>query len=143
MSTHRSGDDFEVLSEEECLRLLRTREVGRLGIIAGGGQPVVLPVNYSVVDDVVVLRTAPGTKLSASPLAKVAFEVDDIDKGTHSGWSVLVQGVAHDVTDAIDPASERQRALAPQPWAPGAKTHVVHVVPEHITGRRFGGQEGW
>jgi transcriptional regulator with XRE-family HTH domain len=47
------------LSTEECRARLSTHGVGRLAMSTPTG-PVVVPVNYSVVDDAVVFRTAPG-----------------------------------------------------------------------------------
>jgi hypothetical protein len=50
--------------------------------------PSILPVNYALLDDDVVFRTDPGSKLLAA-LMKVlfAFEVDDADPRTRTGWA--------------------------------------------------------
>ena len=101
-----------------------------------GNQPLVLPVNYTVDDGTIILRTGVGAKLANAPLTKVAFEVDEIDETSREGWSVLVQGVAQDITTGIDPSSERLRALAPRPWASGERKHYIRVIPREISGRR-------
>jgi hypothetical protein len=94
-------------------------------------------VNYAVDGDKVVFRTAEGTVLSDAALQVVAFEVDRIDEATSSGWSVLAQGVAHDVTDAIDTTSERVRRLSLVSWAPG-RHRWFRVDADRLTGRRIG-----
>jgi uncharacterized protein len=127
--------ELEVIPEWECLRLLQTRPIGRLAFVVGN-QPLVLPVNYTVDDGTIVLRTSLGAKLANAPFTKVAFEVDEIDEISREGWSVLVQGVGQDISTSIDPCSERLRAIAPQPWAGGERAHYIRVVPREITGRR-------
>ena len=130
--------EVEVIPEWECLRLLQTRQIGRLAFVVGN-QPLVLPVNYTVDEGTIVLRTGLGVKLANAPLTKVAFEVDEIDETRSDGWSVLVQGVGQDITTSVDPCSERLRAVAPQPWAGGEREHYVRVVPREISGRRVHG----
>jgi uncharacterized protein len=130
------GIVLEVLNEAECRELLGSRHFGRLGVVDEGG-PVVLPVNYVFDRGRVAIRTDPGTKLDAASLARVAFEVDQVDEVSHTGWSVLVQGVGHDVTDAIDLVSEAVRRLPVDPWAPGQKAHWIRIDPHTITGRRL------
>ena len=88
-----------MLDRDECLRLLATATIGRVAITVGA-LPVVLPVNFRLVDERVVFRTSVGTKLDAATQnAIVAFEVDDIDPLLHSGWSVVTVGQAREVTD--------------------------------------------
>lgn len=83
------------------------------------GQPMVFPVNYVYVDGSVVVRTGLGTLLAGAALNLVAFEVDGFDAARRSGWSVLVQGMGFDVTDALDTKSEALQRLEMSPWAPG------------------------
>jgi nitroimidazol reductase NimA-like FMN-containing flavoprotein (pyridoxamine 5'-phosphate oxidase superfamily) len=118
----------EELSAEECLRLLGTQQVGRLGVVVGG-QPLVLPVNYVLDDDTIVFRSDPGTKLDAASLQRVAFEVDQLQPRARVGWSVLVQGVGQEVRAADGAAYQRVQALPVVPWTGGAKAHFVRVVP--------------
>lgn len=127
---------LETIDEAECAALLASRHLGRLGIVNDGG-PVILPVNYVFDRGRVAIRTDPGTKLEAASLSRVAFEVDDIDEASHTGWSVLVQGIGHDVTEALDVVSEAVRRLPVEPWAPGQKAHWIRVDPRTITGRRL------
>ena len=97
---------------------------------------MIFPVNYAVDHEVVVIRTGPGTKLSAAGHANVAFEVDLVDPVTQTGWSVLVLGLAEEVTDRHrEEVVTRTEAADVQPWAPGEKEHHVRIIPHRVTGR--------
>jgi uncharacterized protein len=124
----------EVIERRECLALLAAEEVGRLGIIDGGA-PLVLPVNFALDGEAIVIRTAPGSKLSAARGRSACFEVDGFDRGGRSGWSVVVRGRMAEVTTLDRPVYDRVRDLA-SPWLPGERDHVVRLVPGSITGRR-------
>ena len=98
--------------------------------------PVVFPVNFVLDRHMVVLRTDAGTKLDAAIRgSRVAFEIDGTDSVRHTGWSVLVRGEAIEVTDPAELV--RLRRLPLNPWAPGAKTHYVRILPAALTGRRI------
>ena len=126
---------LEVLSRDECLRLLRSATIGRVGTTIGA-LPTVLPVNFRVVGDRVVFRTTAGTKLDAAATnAVVAFEADAIDPLNHGGWSVVVTGIAREVTDPAE--LEELRAANIPFWAPTSDGHVVSIRTEMITGRRL------
>jgi hypothetical protein len=129
-------DDIEILSEEECLALLRSREVGRIALV-DHGQPLIFPVNYATDDRSIVFRTAPGMKLTSAPMAKVAFEIDEVDAAAGVAWSVMVRGVAYEITTAIDELSERLRELLVTPMAPGDRGAWVAVRRHEVSGRRF------
>ncbi|MCU1449690.1 MAG: hypothetical protein JWP02_1860 [Acidimicrobiales bacterium] len=130
----RTPADIESLDRAECLRLLGSRTVGRLAFVVGD-QPVVLPVNYALDAETVVLRTGLGEKLQNAPLRRVAFEVDDVSAAPREGWSVLVKGVAQHVTSSLDEPSVRLRTADVRPMAPNTD-HWVRIVPRQITGRR-------
>lgn len=80
--------------------------------------------------------------MSGASLALVAFEIDSFDADRRSGWSVMVQGVGHDVTDSLDLTSEHLQSVEVLSWAPGAKPRLLRIVPRTITGRSFGGGPG-
>jgi nitroimidazol reductase NimA-like FMN-containing flavoprotein (pyridoxamine 5'-phosphate oxidase superfamily) len=127
---------MEALSPPECLRLLTDKPVGRVGFWAPDG-PQVLPVNHAVVDGNVVFRVAAHTAMArALHDSTVAFEVDDIDDLTRTGWSVLVVGKAEYVEDPSAMTEMWGRRL-PDPWAPGTRTLVVRVVTQRVSGRRI------
>jgi len=128
---------YEEIPPEECLRLLATEEVGRLVAVLAG-QPLVFPLNYALDGDAVVFRTAPGTKLEAISRSLVAFEVDRWAPTCQSGWSVVVEGIAQEVTSADAPGlRERLAALPVRPLANGDRLHFVRIVPISITGSRL------
>jgi nitroimidazol reductase NimA-like FMN-containing flavoprotein (pyridoxamine 5'-phosphate oxidase superfamily) len=122
---------LEDIGREECLRLLASVPVGRLAIGVPGAPPFVVPMNYVLDGETVIFRSDPGEKLVQLRGNPVSFQADQIDPGTRTGWSVLVQGIAHQAT-----AAEIER-LRLEPWAPGAKEHWVRIVPWSITGRRI------
>ena len=138
MRQARDVGNIEVIERDECLRLLATQEVGRLGFITHGAVEV-LPVNYALDGEAIVFATAIGTKLWAAEQADVAFEVDSTNPVVKAGWSVLVHGQAQEVTslDAPD-VLRRVKELSVQPWAGGDRPHLVRIVPRRITGRRVG-----
>lgn len=124
---------LEGLSPAECLRLLGTHAVGRV-VYSVQAMPAVTPVNYAVDGHGIIFRTAAGSRLAnATRNAVVAFEVDDIDEGRRTGWSVVVTGVA----TTIDEVSDLLRAeeLGLTAWAPGDRRTFVRITPSFITGR--------
>jgi nitroimidazol reductase NimA-like FMN-containing flavoprotein (pyridoxamine 5'-phosphate oxidase superfamily) len=121
----------------ECWRLVETLPVGRLAVIVGH-YPLVFPVNYAVDNQTIVFRTGRGTKLYAIDRSNVSFQVDEIDLVRQQGWSVLVRGVAHELSIEHDARrAARIEAGGAIPWAPGERHHFVRIIPDHITGRRI------
>ena len=126
---------LEVLERTQCLSLLASATLGRLGISLGA-LPVVLPVNFRLVGERVVFRTSSGTKLDAATSnAVVAFEVDDFEPVSHAGWSVVVTGEARAVTDPAELA-ELEQARIPR-WAPAAGDRIVAIPTTMVSGRRI------
>jgi len=125
------------LPTEECFRLLGTHEIGRLGVNAEH-YPLIIPVNYGLDGTTIVIRTHPGTTLAAAEHANVTFEVDDIDRRTRGGWSVLVRGQAEEVgpEHRADLVTRTHQAHV-EPWAPGEHGHWLRLIPHHVTGRRL------
>lgn len=46
---------------------------------ASDGRPAVVPVNYEIVDDAIVFRTAPDSVAAAAAETEVPFEADHVD----------------------------------------------------------------
>jgi uncharacterized protein len=127
---------WQELTKSECFGLLAGQRLGRVAVVDDLG-PIALPVNYVVDRHTVVFRTDEGTKLDAArQRTRVAFEVDGADAATRSGWSVVVRGEATEITDPAELAALRRLPLFP--WAPGAKSRYVRILPAMLTGRRFG-----
>jgi hypothetical protein len=127
---------LEEISEPECLELLARHSVGRVAIVVNG-RPQIFPVNYGLRGKVLVFRTASGTKLAYAPETPVAFEIDQYNPSKRAGWSVMVQGIARDVTESGDDFSWVARGVEAYPAAPGTKVHRIAIDPITITGRRF------
>ena len=126
---------LEVLGRDECIALLGSASVGRIGITSNA-LPVVLPVNFVLVDDRVVVRTGRGTKLDAATRnTVVAFEVDEIDTIEQTGWSVLITGIARELVAADD--IEAVSASPPARWAPGPDGRYITISTDVISGRRL------
>jgi nitroimidazol reductase NimA-like FMN-containing flavoprotein (pyridoxamine 5'-phosphate oxidase superfamily) len=129
---------LETLPFDRCLLLLASVPLGRVGFCADG-EVVVLPVNHAMDGQDVVFRTARGSKLSAAEEQDlVAFEADDYDEQTRSGWSVLVTGRAA----VVDEESEIRRLgrLGLHPWANAVEhPYWVRIRPTSVTGRRTPG----
>ncbi|WP_101785316.1 helix-turn-helix domain-containing protein [Nonomuraea indica] len=135
-----AGTHLDELDEEECLRLLSPGGVGRIAYNGRYG-PTVLPVNYRVARGAVVFRTTAGGAMEADLRTGlegveylVAFEVDRIEEDTRTGWSVLVQGSLHHVTD--EELAEAQ-ASGVSPWAGGDRRQYLRIAPARMTGRRI------
>jgi uncharacterized protein len=131
----RSG--LDALDRQECLRLLDLVPLGRFVTVVGGA-PHIVPVNHVVDGDSIVFRSDPGTKVDTADRGRVAFEADEYDPVTRTGWSVVVHGVAEEVTSFDDPEVWRHvQELPIDPWAGGQKAHWVRVQAASITGRRL------
>jgi hypothetical protein len=131
-----SRTGLEVIDPDECRRLLAADEIGRLAIL-DGTTPAVFPVNYVLDGEAIVFRTAPGTKLSEGPRARVAFEIDHFDRAERTGWSVVVAGRLEEVTHYDAATFERVSDLPVEPWAGGEKAHLMLIRPDRISGRRI------
>ena len=121
------------LSPDECFDLLEPGGNGRVGFSSADGI-VMLPVNFAVTAKGIVFRTAPDTLLALYADAQVSFQADYLDEALHEGWSVLVQGHAHAVTDERQVKHLQDRTHL-EPWAAGARDVYVRITPARITGR--------
>ena len=122
---------LEILTEDECLGLVESEQVGRVALSIGA-LPAIFPVNYQMVGGDIIFRTGEGVKRRAALAGTVVgFEVDRIDPARQQGWSVLVIGMATEIT------GEAPENLTASPWAAGERPHWVRVRPEFISGRRI------
>ena len=124
---------LEVIGIDECWQLVAGTPVGRVAFV-DGGEPMVLPVNHAVVGHRVVFRTFRGSLLHEALMSEpVAFQVDDFDPESRTGWSVVVRGIAEvaDDPDELD-------GLGLEPWADSvARDDWVQIRAEEVTGRRI------
>ncbi len=122
---------IDVLDRAECYILLRSRTLGRVGVRVADDLAV-LPVYYALLDEDVVFRTDPGTKLNAAILGtRVAFEVDN----AVPAWSVLVVGNAHEIHDHHEQVAARARLG--HDWPAGDRECLVRIGANRVTGRRL------
>jgi nitroimidazol reductase NimA-like FMN-containing flavoprotein (pyridoxamine 5'-phosphate oxidase superfamily) len=131
----QAAAQFTKLSSVECRALITPGGVGRIAFSAVSG-PVVLPVNFTVVNGSIVVRTSEGSLIEAHGDERAAFEVDHVDEALRQGWSVLVQGQAHRV---LQPGELRhvREAITAVPWPGGERDVYVRIVPDQISGRRI------
>jgi nitroimidazol reductase NimA-like FMN-containing flavoprotein (pyridoxamine 5'-phosphate oxidase superfamily) len=135
--TNERDEGLQVIPVEECYDLLRSHEIGRIGVNAEHF-PLIFPVNYGMDGTTIVVRTHPGTILRSIEHANVTFEVDEIDRRKRSGWSVLVRASAEEVGDHHRAELvARTHATGVEPWAPGEHGHWVRLIPHAISGRRI------
>lgn len=120
----------------ECMSLVESAAVGRVGII-DHGYPIALPVNYRLIgvgdEREIVIRTTPDTVVGRYT-GLASLEVDEIDLETKQAWSVLVCGHlrhepgAHGLPD-------------PHPWL-DSRHHWMVMSTDSVSGRRFVGTPG-
>lgn len=126
---------LEHLGTDECWRLLTQYHLGRVAMVLEG-RPFVMPVNYIVSGVSVLYRAGAGSSLDPAEAGSlVALEVDMTKPEYHSGWSVVLQGHARQVTDSAELADCARLPL--RPWVTHAQSVCVRITGE-VTGRRIG-----
>jgi hypothetical protein len=125
------------LEPTECLRLLGAVALGRI-VFTADGLPAIRPVNHVLVDGDIVIRTRLGASLPTEGVRRgkvvVAYEADEIDAATHTGWSVVATGVAELVREPAELAryAGGQHGRADQPV-----DCAIRIRPELVTGYRM------
>jgi nitroimidazol reductase NimA-like FMN-containing flavoprotein (pyridoxamine 5'-phosphate oxidase superfamily) len=134
MNVDRNG--LEVLTRAECLSLLAGRPVGRVAFVRDG-RPAILPVTYRLLGEDIVFATGTGSKsVVIGHQSEVAFEVDDIDAGRRSGWSVLAVGTARQL-DQHEVGRHAVTAQDLKPWVGPHAVHLMCVPTDQLSGRRL------
>lgn len=125
----------ENLSRHECLRLLVSARAGRI-VYSQQAMPAIEPVDFTVDGDSVVIRADEESRLAkALQRAVVAFEADEYDAATGTGWSVTIVGESSNVDD---PAQvERLSGLVRRCWALNGKDHFIRISVASVVGRRI------
>ncbi|GAB2870176.1 pyridoxamine 5'-phosphate oxidase family protein [Nocardioides pacificus] len=128
------------LSYQECHDLLTGGVVGRVAMSTPAG-PHIVPVNYAVIDDSIVFRTAPYSVVGTYAWNNLlAFEVDQIDYEHQHGWSVVASGRGR-LVESAEELTAITTTWDPRPWADGSRPMYVRLEWDALTGRRLGG--GW
>jgi uncharacterized protein len=126
---------LEILSEEECHRLITAAPLGRI-VFTDRALPAIQPVNFVIAGGEVIIRTSSGSKLAAAARnAVVAFEVDEFDPAIHTGWSVVIVGHARLVSENGELSDLRSLPL--RTWTPNEHDRYIAIRPELISGRRL------
>jgi hypothetical protein len=127
------------LTEGECWTLLRGSSFGRI-VFTRRAMPAIRPVNHLVDERKIIIRTHLGAAIvsrTAGPSGVVvSYEADDLHPVRHTGWSVIVTGLARLVTD---PAAIERYATQLEPWIAGEMDYVVSIEPRFISGIRLVG----
>lgn len=110
---------IRTLSKQECLDLLATVPIGRVGLTLNA-LPVIFPVNFTLSGDSVIFGSMAGSTLSrATDGAVAAFQADSYDPANRSGWTVMAVGQALHIRDAETLGRLELEGELPEPWALG------------------------
>jgi uncharacterized protein len=129
-------DNPRTLSREQCLALVASVPVGRV-VYTDQALPAVMPMNFVLDGDEVVIHTASDSTLAAAIRnAVVAFQVDDFAPDATAGWSITITGQARLVDG--DEETVRLARLPLRPWVPRANGQLIRIPARHVAGHRLG-----
>ncbi len=127
---------FNALPATECTTRLQSGKVGRVGWNTTDG-PLVLPVTYAYRDGQIIFRTSPyGVLSELRSVRQVAFEVDDFDVVSRTGWSVMARGRAKAAVKPDELVALWNEA-DPVPWAGGNRPLFIVISPDQVSGREI------
>jgi nitroimidazol reductase NimA-like FMN-containing flavoprotein (pyridoxamine 5'-phosphate oxidase superfamily) len=130
------------MSREEAMRRLGTVGLGRV-VFTSRALPAIRPVAHLIEDGHVIIRTDEGLTLvnaaSAERGTVVAYQADELDPVAHTGWSVVITGLARLIDDPQEAASY-EKALRRQ--VHGEMGHVIRIYPELVKGVEFVADDG-
>jgi uncharacterized protein len=116
-----------------CLRLLDQGVIGWV-VYTEAAWPAVQPVSYLLDGQEVIFRAGGGSKLAAATrCAVVAFQVDQIDSRTDTGWSVLGVVWLMKSPTRVDWPEFADRL--PILWASDRTAHIMAIPLQQLTGR--------
>lgn len=128
---------LERLSRYDCWQLVSAqaaRDAIARVVWTGPDGMAIVPMNYTVADGFLWFQTTPTSRLALEGCDhEVLVEVDHIDTATHTGWSVVVSGVAKAMSTSDDPGILGNLAV----WPRGPHEILLRVAPDEITGRRL------
>lgn len=123
------------LGPEECRELLSAGVIGRLAFATPDG-PRIVPLNYAIVDDTIVLRTTPYSEVARYAVGtEAAFEVDELNHQRQTGWSVVAVGRIEEMS--VAELQELRSLWVPRPWAGGLRNVYLRLRWRQLTGRRL------
>jgi len=121
------------LDRNACLCLIAKGVVGRV-VFTDAALPAVQPVMYLLDGEEIVFRALNGTKLAVDRHV-IAFQADEVDPDTATGWSVVGIGQAYEVTNPsrLDELAKHQ----PAAWASIPTAHTIAIPLRHLAGHRL------
>jgi nitroimidazol reductase NimA-like FMN-containing flavoprotein (pyridoxamine 5'-phosphate oxidase superfamily) len=123
------------LGAEECWDLVGSQGIGRIGYM-GDTHIQIVPTRYDAQRGTAYFRAGTFGELARRVHGKaVSLQVDDLDRRTFSGWSVVITGIAHRVDDATTVA-ERWSVERPSPWLPAPDSQWISLSVDDIQGER-------
>ncbi len=144
----------QALSDEECIRILKTEKRGTLAVIGDDGYPYAVPIifYYDEPENKIFFHTAKeGHKIDAMQACdKVCFTVHDAgEKGDDWSFfvnSVIVFGRARPVTD-LTVKREKAKAFGMKYYPSEEeldrelerdfdRVQMMEIAPEHMSGKR-------
>ncbi len=131
-----SEKGLQQLTRGEAMALLASVPVGRV-VFTSQALPAIRPVNHLIEDERIVIGLTAGSAIVESARAGgtvVAYEADCLDQTDHSGWTVIVIGIARLEGDV----EAIPRCLARiSPWLSGANAEILTISAEMVTGYRL------
>jgi Pyridoxamine 5'-phosphate oxidase len=125
------------MTRDEAMRRLASVRIGRV-VFTSRALPAIRPVNHLVENGHVIIRSPEGSAIVTAASAErgtvVAYEADELDPTSHTGWSVVITGLARLVDDPHE-AAPYQQVL--RPHIPGDRGLVIRIYPELVTGLEF------
>ena len=124
---------LEKLTREECIDLVRDVPVGWISYCLPD-RPGLVPVNFIINEDEVVVRALYSDKLvAAAGDALMTLGVSSLDAATRTGWSVNVRGRAGFVGDPLVNAGMPEVYS----WIPWERNVLISISMDHVSGRRI------
>lgn len=128
---------LEPVSRYDCWQLV-TKAAGPDGIArvvwSGPDGPAIVPMNFTVADGFLWFQTGTNSRVALEACGhRVLVEIDHVDAASHTGWSVVVSGLATGLPPAKDPGL----LSSLQVWPRGSRGLLVRVEPEEVNGRRL------
>jgi hypothetical protein len=128
-------EGLKALDESACWELTPDSGVGRLAWTNPDGRILIIPINYGRHGHTIIVRTGDTELLDrARTGTRVAFQVDDLEQGLRSGWTVLFDGTLTEVDD-VDRAERLARLV--DPWLREPRPYVLLLLATQVTGRRL------
>lgn len=138
--TPPDGAELGLLDRHQCVEMLESHTMARLGYV-DDGWPTVVPINYRTSNGDIYIRSLAGGKLRAAERQDtVCLELDGYDEQLRSGWSVVAHGVLEVISDAT--ALSDAWHNDPEPWVAANDWQWLRMVPFSLSGRQVLPGEG-